>query len=111
MSGLLAPLQTGVCDASTSGATYLTDFEFIKAFTCTYANAVGLLVVGVFVYGAISTSIYIRTNSVLIPFVLLLLTGGAVMTQLASIATALATLLLLATGAGVITLLWYQYSR
>jgi hypothetical protein len=111
MSGLLAPLQTGVCDAGTAGQAYLLDFEFIKAFTCTYANAAGLLVTGVFVYGAIATSVYIRTNSIMIPFVLLLLTGGAVMTQLASVATAIATLLLLITGAGIITLLWYRYSR
>lgn len=105
------PLQQSVCDAGTAGYEYLTNFEFIKAFTCTYANAAGFLVVGLLVYGGISLSIYIRTNSVVIPFVLLLLTGGAVMTQVASVATGLATVLLLTVGAGLITYLYVQYSR
>jgi hypothetical protein len=100
-----------VCDPSIAGWEYLVDFEFIKAFSCTYASAMGFLVIGLMVYGAISLSIYIQTDSVVIPFVLLLLTGGAVMTQVASVATAIATILLLCTGAGAITLLYYRYSR
>ncbi len=100
-----------VCSASTTGFEYLLQFEFIKAVTCTYANAAGLLVTGLLVYGSISLSIYIRTGSVIIPFVLLLLTGGAVMSQVAGVATAVATLVLLATGAGTLTYLYYRVSR
>jgi len=103
-----APSQ--VCDPNVSGFAYLLDFEFIKAFSCTYANAAGFLTTGLLVYGAISMAIYIRTNSVMIPFVLLLLTGGAVMTQVASVAVGIATILLLVTGAGVITYLYTQYT-
>lgn len=102
---------TDVCDPNISGFTYLLDFEFIKALTCTYANVAGFLVVGLLTYGAISLSIYIRTGSVIIPFVLLLTTGGAVMTQIASVGTAIATILLLVTGAGVITYLYAAYTR
>jgi hypothetical protein len=111
VSDLLLQSATDVCDASVAGHEYLMDWEFIKAFSCTYANAAGFLVVGLFVYGGISLSIYIRTGSVVIPFVLLLLTGGAVMSQVASVAVGVATILLLVTGAGAITLLYQRYSQ
>ncbi len=100
-----------MCDPAMSGADYLTNWEFMKAVTCTYANAAGYLVTGLLVYGAVSLSIYIRTGSVIIPFVLLLTTGGAVMQVVAGPATAIATILLLCVGAGSITLLYYRYSR
>lgn len=103
-------LQQGVCDPSVAGQDYLTQFEFIKAFTCTYASAAGFLVTGLLVYGAISLSIYIRTGSVAIPAILVLLTGGVVVVQLAAPAVAVATILVLVAGAGVLTYLYYSYS-
>lgn len=103
-------LQAG-CEAGVAGYEYITQFEFIKAFTCTYANPIGFLAFGMLTYSAISFSIYIRTDSVMIPFVLLLLIGGVVMTQVAAPAVGVATILLLVMGAGVLTILYYRYSR
>jgi hypothetical protein len=100
-----------LCDPSVTGFEYLLDFEFIKALTCTYANSVGFLVMGLLVYGSISLSIYIRTGSVIIPFVLLLLTGGVVMEQVAGVAVAIATIVVLVVGAGVVTYLYAELSR
>lgn len=100
-----------MCDPTVTGAEYLTNWEFMKAVTCTYANVAGYLVTGLLVYGAVSLSIYIRTGSVIIPFVLLLTTGGAVMSVVAPPATAIATILLLCVGAGSFTFLYYRYSR
>lgn len=100
-----------MCDPTISGIDYLLNFEFLNAFACTYANVAGLLVVGLLVYGAISLSIYIRTGSVVIPFVLLLTTGGATLTQIATPGIAAATVVVLCTGAGAITFLYYRYSR
>lgn len=100
-----------MCDPSMAGHEYLANWEFMKAITCTYANAAGILVTGLLVYGAVGLSIYIRTNSVVIPFVLLLTTGGAVLNFVAPPAMAIATILLLCVGAGAITLLYYRYSR
>lgn len=109
--GAVIPLQTALCDPAMGGTDYLLNFEFIKAISCTYANAAGLLVTGLMVYGAISLAIYIRTDSVTIPAVLVLLTGGAVLSQVAAPAMAVATVLVLTTGAGTITILYYRYSR
>jgi len=100
-----------VCEASMSGFDYLMSFEFIKALTCTYANSAGFLATGLIVYGGVAVSIYIRTNSVVIPFVLLLLVGGAIIPQVAGVGVAVATILFLATGAGVLTFLYHRHSR
>jgi hypothetical protein len=104
------PLQ-GMCSAGLKGYEYLTDFEFIKAFTCTFADSMGLLVFGMLVYGGVSLSIYIRTGSAMIPLVLLLLTGGVVMSQVAAPVVGVATILLLVMGAGILTILYRRYSR
>lgn len=110
----LAPIlaQTGgFCDAGTSGIAYLLDWKFIQAFTCSYANTVGLLVLGMMVYGGVSLSIYIRTGSVVIPSVLLLLTGGVVLSQVAAPVVGIATVMLLTVGGGLVAYVYYVYSR
>lgn len=113
MSGLAPVLaQTGgYCDPNTSGITYLLDWQFIQAFTCTYANTAGLLVVGMMVYGGVSLSIYIRTGSVVIPSVLLLLTGGVILGQVATPVVGIATVMLLTVGGGLVAYIYYVYSR
>lgn len=105
-----ALLQSAFCDPAVAPMDYLTQFKFIRAFTCTYANVAGFFVVGLFVYGAVGLSIYIRTGSVMIPTVLLLLTGGAIMPQIASPGTSIAAVMLLTAGAGIFALLYYRYS-
>lgn len=100
-----------LCDPSTSPLEHLLDFQFVKAVSCTYVNASSLLVVGMLVYGGIGLSIYIRTGSMRIPAVLLLLTGGAIVPQIAGPAVSVAVIGLMLLGAGVITLLYYRYSR
>jgi len=105
----VVPLQ--VCDPAVAGYDYLLDFEFIKAFTCTFANPAGLLVVGAIVYGGIGLSIYIETNDVIIPVVLMLVAGGAILSQIAGLFVSIATVVLLLTGAGAITYLYLSLSR
>jgi hypothetical protein len=107
----VAPYVAQVCDPDKTMVDYISNAEFIKALSCPYFNTAGMLVTGMFVYGAISSVIYLRTDSVMIPFVLLLLTGGAITTQLAGPGMAIATILLLTVGAGVLTVLYRRYSR
>lgn len=92
-----------------AGHELITEFEFIRAFTCTYADVVGLLVLGMIVYGAVSLSIYIRTGSVIIPLVLLMTTGGATVAAMSPPAVTAATLLVLFGGGGAIAYLYYRY--
>jgi hypothetical protein len=89
----------------------LLDFQFVKAIGCTYANPSSLAVVGLLVYGGITLSIFLRTGDVRIPVVLTLLTGGAILPQVAAPGVAIVGIALLITGAGALTLLYYRYSR
>lgn len=100
-----------MCDPSVSGWEMLVDFKFIEAFACTYANTVGMLVLGLLVFGAVTLSIYIRTGSAVIPFVLVMLTGGATLPLVAPPAYTAAVVLVLCSGAGAVTYLYYRYSR
>lgn len=100
-----------VCDPSLTLADHLVNFHFIKAFTCTYFTTAGMLVTGLFVYGAIGLSLYIRTGSVVLPAILTLLTGGAILGQVAAPGSTIVLVLLLVVGAGGITLLYLAYSR
>lgn len=100
-----------MCPTNQAGHEYLTDFEFVKAITCTYANEAGFLVVGLLFYGGILTAIYATTDDIRIPSVLILLTGGAILSQIAAPGLTIAAIMLLLVGAGVITILYYRYSR
>lgn len=104
-------LQQQICDANTDMGEYLLDFEFIKAFSCTYANELGWLVLGLLVYGGITLSIYIRTGNPIVPAVLVLILGGAVLAQLPAIASPVVMLLLIAVPAGIVAMAYYLYSR
>lgn len=87
----------------------LTNFNFVDAFVGTYADPLGIAVVGLLVFGGIALAIYISTGDVRIPVVLLLLTGGVTLGQMASPAVGIAVIMLLLTGAGVITYIFYSY--
>lgn len=93
------------------GYEHLTDFEFIEAIVCTFSNEMGFAVFTLFVYGGIMLAIYATTDDVRIPAVLIFITGGLAIPQVASPAIAIVTLVVLLTGAGVLTLLYYRYSR
>jgi len=107
----LVPLQQGICDSSKTFADYLTAFEFIKAPVCTYADPLGWLVMGLLVYGSVVMSIYIRTNSLIIPTVLVLLLGEVVLVQVAAVANPFVILLLTGVPAGLVAIAYYLYSR
>jgi len=105
------PLQSSGFCAGPTGIEYLLDFKFVKAIACTYANDASFVVVGLLVYSAITLSIFLRTGDIRIPVVLTLLTGGAILPQVAGPGLAIVGIALLVTIAGGMTLLYYRYSR
>jgi len=100
-----------MCAAGKDGPGYIKNFQFVKAITCTYADPAGLVTVGLLFYGGIAMALTIRQGSVLMPVVLLLLTGGAILSQIAAPGVSIAGILLLVVGSGVVTLLYYRYSQ
>lgn len=100
-----------MCDPNKDFAEHLLDWEFVEAIACQYADTTGFLVLGLIVWGAVSSAIYIRTNSMIIPFGLLLMTGGAVLSQMAQVAVPIAVLIVLVLPASITAYLYYRYGR
>lgn len=100
-----------MCDPSVSGMDYLTSFEFVKAITCTYVDPATFVTVGLLVWAGISAAIYARQGSLVTPAILLLLTGGAIMTTMAAPAVAVAGFFVLVIPAGIVAYAIYRYSR
>lgn len=99
------------CSENADMADYLHNFEFFKAAACAYVQPLGMALTAMIVYGAVAIPITLRQDSAMIPVILLLVTGGATFSTIASPAVSLGTVLLILAGPGVITLLLYAYSR
>lgn len=88
----------------------LADFQFVEAASCQYADQMGFLTFGMIVYGGILSSIYLTSGSIVIPAVLLLVVGGAVIAQLAAPAIPFVLLTIILTGGGSIAYLYAKLS-
>ncbi len=100
------------CTSGTGFQEYLSSFEFIKAFGCTASDlGGGFATVATLVFGGIALGVYVRTGSFAMPAVLVLLTGGVVLSTLAAPAVGIATLLILVFGAGIMTYAYWRFAR
>lgn len=68
---------------------------FRDAILCPYQTSLTGVFFAMVAYGTITTALYIRTRSVLLPTVLTIVVGGTVMTEIAAPAVALFTVVLL----------------
>ena len=91
--------------------TEIADRNFFCAAASPFLGVMPLPVLGMIVWGGLSMGVFIRTGSPILPYVLLLLTGGAISGVLAGPALALATVGTLAVVGGVPLLLYIQYAR
>jgi len=106
----LLPLQALGEGGKTVGE-HLMDWEFVEAIVSAYAGVLGFAPFALLVWAAVGGAIYIRTDSFLIPFGLLLFTGGAVLSQMASLALPAAVIITLVVPAAVVTALYIRWSR
>jgi len=89
----------------------LMDWEFVQAIVGEFADVIGFPAFALLVWGGVSSVIFVRTNSFLLPFGLLLFTGGAVVSQMANFGLVAAVLITLVVPAAVITAAYVAYSR
>lgn len=82
-----------------------------EAGFCTYGVPMGEMVVGLLFYGAVGLTLFIRTGSPMIPFVLVLILGGTILAQMASVVSSFAAVLVLLAAPIVLSLLVYQLDR
>jgi hypothetical protein len=100
-----------LCEPGWNMADYVGEYRFFEATSCFVITRTGIPLLAMIVYGAIAIPIQLRTGSVTIPAVLLLLTGGATMATIAAPAISIATIVLIMAVPGAVTLLLYAYSR
>jgi hypothetical protein len=100
-----------LCEPRYDMVDYVGESRFFEAVSCFLIDPVGIPLLAMIVYGAVAIPIQLRTGSVTIPAVLLLLTGGATFTAISAPATSIATIVLIMTVPGAVTLLLYAYSR
>lgn len=103
------PLQS-FCTPGKSFTDRMADFQFFEGFVCQYADPIGFYTVGMLFYASILISIYITQRSPVLPAVLLLSTGGAIIAQLAAPALPFVMILILANAAGAVTYLYVKLS-
>lgn len=78
---------------------------FIDAIVCPYDMQFGALTVGLMVYGIVMAGLYVRTGSIAVPAVMIIVGGTAVISRLPSGAVQIAVLaLFLALSIGVLFL-------
>lgn len=75
--------------------TAIQNFDLWRAGFCAYGAPLGELVVGSVVYAAFGLNIFIRTGSLIIPFVLALILGGTIFAQTFAIVNQIAGMVIL----------------
>jgi len=89
--------------ACPEGARYSTDMfmeametmSLWEALACPYGTSLGMAVVGTIVYSAFALNIFVRTGSVIIPTILVLILGGAIVGQMVGVISTFVGILVL----------------
>lgn len=104
-----------ICESKSGGTLSfeqaLRNYEFMCAFTGPFLNNMPILILGLITYGAIGTASFIRTGSPMIPYVLLLMVGGAISSQIAGPGIALITVVALSIIGGIPVIAYRYYRR
>jgi len=94
------------CEGVQSGMDGFASGNWIQSLICTYADAGPMTITafGLVVWATISSMNYIRTQSLIMPMVLLLLLGSVALTMLPAVGLGVASVLLLGGTAGIVVL-------
>jgi len=87
------------------------DGEFIRAIICTFGDAMTVAGFLLFLWFTVSAMSYVRTQSVTMPIVLMLLIGGATVPQLPSVGLQVAAVLILGGTASLTVLVARRVDR
>jgi hypothetical protein len=105
--------DVGYQEAAQAAMDAIASRAFVDAFTCTYANVSGgLVVVGTLFWFTISAMSYVRTGgSFAMPVIFTLIFGGAVLSQVTSPVLGMAAVLILGGFALVVVLVARRMDR
>lgn len=107
LAGMDWAILTHGCPDAANVSNTLSESRFLDAAVCPYSQRLTMPIFAAFVMvGIVNLPIYIKQDSVMIPFVLTLVVGGVVLSTVASILQGIAvTLLLFTIGIGPILVL------
>lgn len=91
--------------------TAMENLDLWEALFCPYATPLGELAVGSIVYAGFALNIFIRTGSVIVPFILVLLLGGTILAQVYAVISAFAALIILIAAPLVVSALVFLLDR
>lgn len=81
----------------------MENLQLWDAFFCMYAYPLGDLVVGTVIYGAFMLGITVKTNNIIIPFILFIVFGGTVLGRMLSVVSPMVGLLVLVVAPLILT--------
>lgn len=87
----------------------MESMDLWEATFCAYGAPLGELVVGTILYSAIGLNIFIRTGSLIIPFVLSLILGGTILAQMFAIINTFVGIIVLLSAPIILTGLVYTF--
>lgn len=102
---------TGARYAADAFQTAMENLDLWEAGFCAYGTPLGELVVGTLVYSAVGLNIFIRTGSLIIPFVLMLLLGGTIFAQMLAIISTFGALVILVVAPLLVTAFAFMLDR
>lgn len=89
----------------------MQEFDLWQALFCAYGAPLGELVVGSVLYTAIGLNIFIRTGSLIIPFVLILILGGTILAQMFAVINSVVGLVVLFSAPIIISAIVFSLDR
>lgn len=102
---------TGVRFTAQMFETAIENLDLWQAGFCGYGTPLGELVVGSVLYGGIALNIFIRTGSLIIPFVLFLILGGTIAAQMFAIISTFGGLVIMLVAPAIVTIMVYMWDR
>lgn len=91
--------------------TAIENLDLWEAGYCAYGTPMGELTVGTLVYAGFGLNIYIRTGSVILPMILMIILGGTILAQMFAVISAFAGLIILTGAPLIITAFVYGVTR
>lgn len=89
----------------------MSNFELWDAVICPFAGPTSMLLVGTVIYSGIGLNIFLRQDSVIIPFVLALILGGTVVGQTIGVISSFVAMIILIVPPLIISLLIFTVDR
>ena len=102
------------CPNGTNATEYVNpggNVSLVQGAVCQYSDPFGIQVVGVLFWAALALALYIRTGSILLPYLLTLIFGSVVLSTIVPIAVAVVVPMTLGVAGYIAPEIYRKYSQ